>query len=154
MMNSYKSEELQHLISSSNEIIKQQDTIYHLYKSHYPFITENNPYIASGIFISEDCDGNMPCKHYINIAYKSNFEFIHEKIKIADFYTIRRLLISNAIALPTHFLETEEHRIWRLSNKEEATRLRHYPLDYHINNSRRNRNQNQNTSKCICCTII
>jgi hypothetical protein len=144
------SEELEHLIASSNKIITRQDTIYQLYKSHYPFITENNPYIASGIYISDECDGNIPCKHYINIEYNSTLNFTTENIKIADFYTIRRLLISNTIALPTHFLETEEHRNWRLSHKSDIIQLRtytHYPRLHNLQSS-------SNTSKCLCCTII
>jgi hypothetical protein len=145
------SEELEHLISSSsNEIITRQDTIYNLYKSHYPFVTENNQYIASGIFISDECDGNIPCKHFINITYNAKFDFKTENIKIADFYSIRKLLVSNAIVLPMHFLETDEHRNWRLYNKEESIRLRNYQLDY---NQNQNRNL-KNTSRCKCCNIL
>jgi hypothetical protein len=142
-----------HLLEvSKNKIIKRYDTIYHYYKSQYPFINESEPYIASGIYISHDCDGNIPCNHYIHIEYNSKADFTSNNIKIADFYTIRKLLVSNAIALPTHFLENEEYRYWRQTHNSDYLKLRKYtPLTIDNNNNRKIRKTQDTT--CLCCNI-
>lgn len=140
------SDELEHLIASSNKVISRYDTDYHIYKSQYPIATELSPHIASGIYISDECDGNIPCKHYIIMEYNSKPQFNEKNIKVMDFYSIRRLLISNAIALPTHFLETEEHRSWRLSNKPDYLQLRSYHLTAPASTSSRN--------NICCCNIM
>jgi hypothetical protein len=144
------SDELDHLIESSNKVISRYDTDYHIYKSQYPIARELSSHIASGIYISDDCDGNMPCKHYIIMEYNSKPQFNEKNIKVMDFYSIRRLLISNAIALPTHFLETEEHRSWRLSNKPDYLQLR----SYHLNSNSYASSKTRGSKCCSCCNIM
>ena len=146
------SDELEHLIASSNKVISRYDTDYHIYKSQYPISTELSSHIASGIYISEDCDGNIPCKHYIIMEYNSTPQFNEKNIKVMDFYSIRRLLISNAIALPTHFLETDEQRSWRLSNKPDYLKLRSYHLN--SNSSASASSKTRGSKCCSCCNIM